>query len=187
MNGPPPAGPGGQYPPQGWQGGPPPGWQGGPPPGRAPRPPRPPLPHELRLAVYLWLASLVVGVIGVVVSFGTARTALREEVDAQLSGNPDLATVDPDLVVVIAVVLQSVVWVALVLFLLWRLAVGSAWARVVLTVVAVLNVVSTAVSVSGAEPLDALLQVVNALLVACAVVCTYSEGAKQFLAPTRGR
>lgn len=138
------------------------------------------------MAVYLWIASLVVGAVGIVTSFGSIGPQVRAELNAQLATNPDLGSVDPETLVRVAtyaVVVVSVLGIALRIFLLVKLAAGRRWARTVLTVLGALSVVAAVVGVRSSSPIDAALSVVNALLIAAAIVYMFSDGAKSFFAP----
>jgi len=152
----------------------------------AAKPPPRQRPHEVVVAVYLWIASLVIGLIVLATSFGSLGPQGRDELDAQLASNPELASMNPDTIVLdasIAVVVVSLVVVALRVFLLIKLAAGRRWARSILTVLGALSVLGAVVSVRSAGALDAALSVVNALLIAAAVVYMFSAGATKFFSP----
>jgi len=167
-------------------GAPPPPYYGQPPMPAAKPSPRQ-RPHEVTVAVYLWVASVVVGLIVLVTSAGSLGPQVRDELNAQLASNPELASMNPDTIVRIAgvaVVVVSLFGVALRVFLLVKLAAGRRWARSILTVLGVFSVLGAVVSVRSAGAVDAALSVVNALLIAAAVVYLFSDGANKFFAPS---
>lgn len=143
-------------------------------------------PHEVRVAVDLWIASMVVGLIALLASFSSIGPLVRQELDAQLASNPDLASVDRETIVRIAsyaVVAVNLLGVALRVFLVVKLAAGRRWARTILTVLGVISVVGAVLNVRSGTAVDAAVGVLEALLVAAAIVYMFSEGAKAYFSP----
>lgn len=156
----------------------------------ASRPPGRERPHEVRVAVDLWIASMVVGLIALLASFSSIGPLVREELDAQLASNPDLASIDRETIIRIAsyaVVAVNLLGVALRVFLVVKLAAGRRWARTILTVLGVLSVVGAVLNVRSGTAVDAAVGVLQALLVAAAIVYMFSEGAKTYFSPTPRR
>lgn len=149
----------------------------------AERKPAPQRPHEVRVAVWLWVATLVVGLVGLIVSFGSIDTVAR----AQVAANPEVADViDPDTFVRIlsyAVVVVSLLGVALRVFLIVKLAAGRRWARTVLTVLGGLSILGAVLNVRAVGGFEAGLSVLDALVVAAAIVYMFSEGTRGFFSP----
>lgn len=138
------------------------------------------------MAVDLWIASMVVGLIALLASFSSIGPLVRQELDAQLASNPDLASVDRETIVRIAsyaVVAVNLLGVALRVFLVVKLAAGRRWARTILTVLGVISVVGAVLNVRSGTAVDAAVGVLEALLVAAAIVYMFSEGAKAYFSP----
>lgn len=156
----------------------------------ASRPPGRERPHEVRVAVDLWIASMVVGLIALLASLSSIGPLVRQELDAQLASNPDLASIDRETIIRIAsyaVVAVNLLGVALRVFLVVKLAAGRRWARTILTVLGVLSVVGAVLNVRSGTAVDAAVGVLQALLVAAAIVYMFSEGAKTYFSPTPRR
>ncbi|MGZ4520427.1 MAG: hypothetical protein ACXVGA_05250, partial [Mycobacteriaceae bacterium] len=133
------------------------------------------------MAVDLWIASIVVGLIALLASFSSIGPLVRQELDSQLASNPDLASVDRETIIRIAsyaVVAINLLGVALRVFLVVKLAAGRRWARTLLTVLGALSVVGAILTVRSGTAVDAAVSVLQALLVAAAIVYMFSEGAK---------
>lgn len=142
------------------------------------------------MAVDLWIASMVVGLIALLASFSSIGPLVRQELDAQLASNPDLASIDRETIIRIAsyaVVAVNLLGVALRVFLVVKLAAGRRWARTILTVLGVLSVVGAVLNVRSGTAVDAAVGVLQALLVAAAIVYMFSEGAKTYFSPTPRR
>jgi hypothetical protein len=142
------------------------------------------------VAVDLWIASIVVGLIALLASFSSIGPLVRQELDAQLASNPDLASVDRETIIRIAsyaVVAVNLLGVALRVFLVVKVAAGRRWARTILTVLGVLSVVGAVLNVRSGTAVDAAVSVLQALLVAAAIVYMFSEGAKTYFSPTPRR
>ncbi|MGZ4558863.1 MAG: hypothetical protein ACXVGB_09425 [Mycobacteriaceae bacterium] len=142
------------------------------------------------MAVDLWIASLVVGLIALLASFSSIGPLVRQELDAQLASNPDLASIDRETIIRIAsyaVVAINLFGVALRVFLVVKLAAGRRWARTLLTVLGALSVVGAILTVRSGTAVDAAVSVLQALLVAAAIVYMFSEGAKTYFLPTPHR
>ncbi|MGZ4586748.1 MAG: hypothetical protein ACXVX9_02965 [Mycobacteriaceae bacterium] len=139
------------------------------------------------MAVDLWIASIVVGLIALLASFSSIGPLVRQELDSQLASNPDLASVDRETIIRIAsyaVVAVNLLGVALRVFLVVKLAAGRRWARTILTVLGALSVAGAVLNVRSGTAVDAAVSVLQALLVAAAIVYMFSEGAKAYFSPT---
>ncbi|MGZ4553801.1 MAG: hypothetical protein ACXVGN_09450 [Mycobacteriaceae bacterium] len=142
------------------------------------------------MAVDLWIASIVVGLIALLASFSSIGPLVRQELDSQLASNPDLASVDRETIIRIAsyaVVAVNLLGVALRVFLVVKLAAGRRWARTILTVLGALSVAGAVLNVRSGTAVDAAVSVLQALLVAAAIVYMFSEGAKAYFSPTPRR
>ncbi len=158
---------------------------------------RAPLPAELRLATWLWVGSIVVGVVLVVASLFSVDETVRTAVRTELAGQRALDGVPLDtlvrLVTVVGAVL-SLLWSAAKVGIVLLMRSGRGWARTVLAVVGGLEVVLTVSVLSGASTLDgvgplldAAGRVVGAALVLAAGVAMFTGDANPYLAPRRAR
>jgi hypothetical protein len=123
-------------------------------------------------------------------SFSSIGPLVRQELDSQLASNPDLASVDRETIIRIAsyaVVAVNLLGVALRVFLVVKLAAGRRWARTILTVLGALSVAGAVLNVRSGTAVDAAVSVLQALLVAAAIVYMFSEGAKAYFSPTPRR
>ena len=152
-----------------------------PPAAPAGKPPTP-RPHEIMVAIYLWIASMVVDLVGSAIAFPSMHRELEDVLRTQWANTPELATVNTAVVATIALVVTVVLAVAIRAFLLIKLAGGRRWARTILAALGVFSVLGAVLYVRSAAPVDAALSVLDALLVASAVVYMFSEGAKAFFA-----
>lgn len=165
-------------------GGPAPHYPLGPPPPRLPHLQR---PHEVQVAVYLWIMSLVLGLVSSVVTFPAMKQQFSDELHKQWASTPDLATADTGTLATLIIAVIIVLGLLIHGFFIVKLAGGRRWARIVLTVIGVLSVVGAVLGVRSAGPVDAALSVVDALLIAAAVVYMYSEGAKAYFTQRPGK
>lgn len=148
--------------------------------GKKPHVARPP---EVTVAVYLWIASLVVGLVGSGVSFSSMHGELDDALREEWANTSDLASLDTGLIATIALVSLVALGVAVRTFLIVKLAGGRRWARTILTALGAFSVVGAVLEVSSAAPVTALLSVLDALLIAAAIVYLFSDGAKPYYAP----
>lgn len=157
--------------------------------------PRPAVPTELRLATWLWVGSIVVGVVLGVTSLFLVDETVRTVVRAELAGQPALAGMSLDtlvrLVTVVGAVL-SLLWAGVKISLVLLMRSARGWARTVLVVVGALEVVLTVSALSGAAvldgagtALDAAGRFVGAALVLAAGVAMFTGDANVYLAPRR--
>ncbi|NEK59781.1 hypothetical protein GCU56_18150 [Geodermatophilus sabuli] len=156
------SGQGGHDPQQGWQA-PPPGWQPPPPQGwqppqqnwQAPPPPgqygygpapsapghapqeAPPRPDTVRFGVGAFIANLVLGLIGAVVTFASFDAII----DAELARSGVSVSEDAVQAVLVASAVIGLLFVALEALFIWFAWNGRNWARIVLFVLGGLSVV----------------------------------------------
>lgn len=140
------------------------GYGGNPPPGRMPQypaapqvpsasqPQRPPVPQpsSVRLAVRLMWAGAAIGLIGLII--GLVTMGSKSQIRDQLESSGQNVTENLVTISYVAgigfVIVGGVLGVLLWLWMAWKNGQGRAWARVVATVFAAVNLVSTGYSVT---------------------------------------
>jgi hypothetical protein len=149
------AGQGGQDPQQGWQApppqqqgwqAPPQGWETPPPYGYAPAPSAqgpapqvaPPRPDSVRFGVGAFVANLVLGLVGAVVTFAS----LDSLIDDELAGSGVELSEDAVQAVLLVSAVIGLLFVALEALFIWFAWNGRNWARIVLFVLGGLGIIS---------------------------------------------
>ena len=148
--------------------------------------PEPPRPQEVLTAFWLWIASMVVSVIGNVVGFLTLGDRVRSQVRQQVGTDPNLSAANVDTIVRIGFIVGAVVallFVALELFFVFKMRAGRNWARIVLTVLGGLSVLLTIVGLRSAAGLTAVIGLVGSALIVAAIVLMFTGGAREYFAP----
>lgn len=164
-------------------------WPEPPGPFEAPGPPAPSVPEELRTACRLWLVSIVVGVVGSVLSLLTTPGSLSDDLAAQLGPEAGLSAAQVDGVVQVALVLAAVLALAVVALEVWlvfRMRAGRRWARTILLVLGTFSLVSALVALPGADLAPAAVTLLQAGLLVAAIVYLFTDTARaHFVRPTR--
>jgi len=128
-------------------------------------------------AFALWLASVAVSLVGQLIAYPAASGMVREAVQrgAESSGSP-IAPAELETITriglalgVVFIVLLAAVWV-LVGF---KMRAGRNWARILITVVTVLGVISMLTAANGFSSLAAIVSLVQNLLAIAVVVYMY--------------
>lgn len=143
-------------------------------------------PKEVVTAFQLWIASIVVSVIGIVYSFATLGDTVRDQVQGQVDADPSLDAGDLESLIRLGLVIGAVfalLFVALELFFIFKMRAGRNWARIVLTVLGVLSVLATVFSLSNASAVSAAFGLVQAALIVAAIVFMFTGGARAHFAP----
>ncbi|WP_127783445.1 hypothetical protein [Rhodococcus sp. X156] len=149
-------------------------------PGQQPRT----VPADVDKAWKLWLASIVIGLIGTVVGLlATDRDKLKQDLIAEGSAPADVDAVVNATVVSIAVI--GLIILALQLLFVFKMRAGRNWARIVLTVLGVVGVLSSVFSLSQGSGLAAVVNLVSAVVVVAAIVLMYRPAAKAYFSPQR--
>jgi hypothetical protein len=152
---------------------------------------RPDRPVDVTKAFVLWLASVAVSLVGQLLAYPAASGMVREAVarGAESSGTPIPAA---DLETIIRVGLAVGVALIVVLSAVWvlvgfKLRAGRNWARVLITVVTVLGVISMLATADGFSSLAAILALGQNLLAIAVVVYVYRpESSAYFSKPKAG-
>jgi hypothetical protein len=144
-------------------------------------------PQDVNLAFWLWIASLLVAITATLIAIPTmgetAQLAAQQQAAARgTSLSPDAAASMVHLVVVSSIV-GSVVGFALNVFFAVKMRAGRNWARIVITVFAVIGVLFTVLGLKSG--LTLALQIVAALLYIATVVLMFRPAAKAYFATAR--
>ncbi len=154
--------------------------------------PRPagPAPQEVETAFRLLIASVVIGLLGSLLSLPNFSSLVDETVKAS-NGTVTEATARTGIIVGLVI---GLVILALYLFFVFQMRKGKNWARITLTVLGALNVVFTLIGFASASALvgtgalgllNVLISVVGALLVVAAIYFMFRPAANAyFTAPT---
>lgn len=139
-------------------------------------------PKEVDLAFWLWVASIVVGVVGAVVAFSQLDALVQQALDAQgLGADPavrDAARAGAFIGVVVGSVIGLIV-VGLELLFAFKMRAGRNWARITLTVIGAIGILLSLVGFAQPQPgATVITGVLGLLLTAAAIVAMFLPGAK---------
>jgi hypothetical protein len=146
---------------------------------------KPGRPVDVTKAFALWLASVAVSLVGQLIAYPAASGVVRDAVrqGAESSGTPigpaELETITRvGLALGVAfIVLLAAVWVLIG----FKMRAGRNWARILITVVTVLGVISMLTTANGFRSLAAIVSLVQNLLAIAVVVYMYrSESSAYF-------
>jgi flagellar biosynthesis protein FlhB len=141
-------------------------------------------PRDVDMAFWLWVASLLVSLIGQL--FGVSATvdglqdSMQERSTQPLS--PDaLASMAHIFFIVIIVV--TVLFIALLVFFGVKMRAGRNWARITITVLTALEALSLVNTLMTTGGLEMIASIVSVLLAVAAVVLMFRPDAKAYFAP----
>lgn len=200
------AGPPAGYPyqqPSGYQGPPGPGYdqahpggQGFPqrpdllrqPVGTGPASPEPP-PQQVQLSFWLWVASVVVGLVGTVLGLAdveTIRAQAEEQATASSGGQLDQAAVDAIITfsIVVGIAIGVLFTVATLVFAVLMRR-GRNWARILLAVIAGLSLLSSGISLPNATAVVVVVTVLGLVVTLAAVILMFLRPANEWFAARR--
>jgi hypothetical protein len=146
-----------------------------PPVGGQQPPAKPKVPREVNIAFAVWVLSTLLSTI--LQSFG--GDAFVKEYQRAAAGQPT-AQVDPNTLKT-AFIVGVVIVGLLMLFFAWKMRSGRNWARIVLTVLAVLGLLFQASSVGLSEP----LALIGVLITIVGLVFMYMPAANAYFAEVR--
>jgi hypothetical protein len=155
--------------------------------------PTAPRPKSVDNSFMLWIVnaaiSLIGGVIGLFVSSQSVRDAVRKSLE-KTSSTVTEADIDTAVNVARTVgVVIGVLFLALYLLFAFKMRAGRNWARIVLLILGVLNILGTVFALAnGTTPgVGIAINVVQAVIVIAAVVLMYRPDASQYFASGRPR
>jgi hypothetical protein len=155
---------------------------GGQPPQRPGAPEQPP---SISLAVKLMLTGAVLSVISLVYSFATLGS-LKDDIRTELAKNDtnvSQSTIDAAYAVTITIaVVFGLIGALLWVWMAWKNGQGRSWARVVATVLGVLNIVGLLFTIAGsnAETLSVILSVISSVLAVVILVLLWKKESTDF-------
>ncbi|MDX6317229.1 MAG: hypothetical protein QOD35_629 [Nocardioidaceae bacterium] len=150
-------------------------------------PPPPAQPPSIRRAVRLMQVGAALSLLSLVITLATV-SSLKSHLREQLrQSNTTLSTSDFNAtyhVVVASAVVGSLVAVALWLWMAWKNGQGRAWARIVSTVLGVINLVSSVYTISAGHSLAVsdLLTVADLVLAVVILVLLWRTESSDFYA-----
>ncbi|MGV8967623.1 MAG: hypothetical protein ACOH2F_15250 [Cellulomonas sp.] len=144
--------------------------------------PRREAPADVLTSVKLWFASIVVGLLGGILSFVLADTtgAVKKLAEADTTGLTEAqlqAAVNVGLVIALVVTL---IMLGLQILFVFKMKAGRGWARIVLTVLGALSAISTLMSLSGGITVSTAFSVISLGLVVAAVILMFRPAANPY-------
>lgn len=148
---------------------------------------RPAQPPSIRTAVRLMWAGAALSALSLVITLLTLSSLKSHLRDQIAKTDPSLSSSDTNAtyrVVVAGAVLGSLIAIALWLWMAWKNGQGRAWARVVATVLGVINLVSSAYTIAAGNSLAVteLLTVTNLILAVVILVLLWRRESSDFYA-----
>ena len=149
--------------------------------------PQAPQPPAIQLAVKLMWAGAAVSLVSLVVGLATLGSLKDQIRDQLLENDPSTSqsTIDAAYGVSIAfVVVFGALGVLLWLWMAWKNGAGRKWARIVATVFAALNVLSTLFTIVGGNTttLSAVFTIINVVLAIVILVLLWRKESSDFYA-----
>ena len=138
-------------------------------------------PKEVDTSFWLWIGSMVVSLLGAILTFSQFDGIRQQAIDEALRADPTFdrqffeSTFDA---VLIAGLVFGLLLVALELFFILKMRAGRNWARIVLTVLGAISVLGALFVLGQPQPAATLVtSVLSLLLVVGAIVMMYHKGA----------
>jgi len=154
-----------------------------------------PVPREVRHAVTLWVASIIVGLVGGTVSFVLANPLAAGRQRMQATTTSGLSPAQLDTIRNVSLVVGAVfgvLFLALEVFFVLKMRAGRNWARIVLTVWFGLGVASTLLgfvvqfafhATPSTLPITLVVGVLTVVLLGAAVRLMYRPAANAYFTP----
>lgn len=146
---------------------------------------RPPRPKEVEISFGLWVATLVIGVIGAALSYSQMRQIQAQMINQMVAQNPPMDQSMIERTATTALVVGTVLWLlvmAAMFLFVFLMRAGRNWARIVLAVLGGLYVIFSLIGVAVAGSVAGLLQL---LLLVGAIVTMFLPAANAWFAPRR--
>ncbi|MBD8608480.1 hypothetical protein IFT73_16610 [Aeromicrobium sp. CFBP 8757] len=149
------------------------------------RPAAPTQPSSIALAVKLMLVGAALSVISLVYSFATIGS-LKDDIRTELMKNDvdvSQSTIDAAYAVTITIaVVFGLIGALLWVWMAWKNGQGRSWARVVATILGVLNIVGLLFTIAGsnAETISVILSVVSSVLAVVILVLLWKKESSAF-------
>jgi cytochrome c biogenesis protein ResB len=146
-------------------------------------------PNSVELSFKLWLVYLALGLIGAVLTFAVLDELIAASADEAGVSGEDVA--DAGRGVMIFAVVIGLVILGLVVALVFQMRKGKNWARITLTVLGALGVLSSvrgigdAFSAEGIGPVIGIVSLLQVLLVIGAIVLMYMKDANPYFQQPR--
>jgi len=141
-------------------------------------------PRDVDMAFWLWVASLLVSLIGQLFGLSATVDGLQDSMQERSTQplSPDaLASMAHIFFIVIIVV--TVLFIALLVFFGVKMRAGRNWARITITVLTALEALSLVNTLMTTGGLEMIASIVSVLLAVAAVVLMFRPDAKAYFAP----
>jgi hypothetical protein len=150
-----------------------------------PVPLRPPRPKEVEISFGLWIATLVLGLIGVALSYSQIKQVQAQMINQMVAQNPPINQSMIERTASTALVFGIVLWllvVAAMFAFVFLMRAGRNWARIVLAVLGGLYVLFSLIGVAVAGSLAGLFPL---LLLVGAIATMFLPAANAWFTPRR--
>jgi len=152
-----------------------------------------PVPREVQHAVTLWIASIIVGLVGGTLSFVLTNPLAASRQRMPTTTTPGLSPAQLDTIRTVSLIVGAVfavVFLALQVFFVLKMRAGRNWARIVLTVWFGLDVAGTLLGfvlqfVLHAMPITLVAGVLTVVLLGAAVRLMYRPAANAYFTPAQ--
>ncbi|TCO65233.1 hypothetical protein [Actinocrispum wychmicini] len=146
------------------------------PPGTVPPVPKPPVPKEVTIAFVIWVLTAVVGAVVQLVNLDPLVKSYQRQLGN--SGQSDVLSYGELRTAAFAgVIVAALLW----LFFAWKMRSGKNWARVVLSLLAVVGLMAQAVAVGFSD----VLAIVEVLVTATGLVFMFMPPANAYFGQFR--
>ncbi len=146
-------------------------------------------PKEVDTSFWLWIGSMVVSLLGAILTFSQLDGIRQQAIDEALRADPSIdrqffeSTFDA---VLVGGLVFGLIVAALVLFFVFKMRAGRNWARIVLTVLGAINVLGGLFGLGQPQPaLTLVTSVLSMLLIVGAIVMMYVKGADRWFRQPR--
>ncbi len=138
-------------------------------------------PDDVQKSFMLWLVSIGIGVLGAIV--GIAFADRDKAIDEAMKNGSDLTRDQASSLVngiLVGTVVIVLIILALELFFVFKMRAGKNWARIVLTVLGVLGILSALYGLTAGLTFGVLLNLISMLVVIAAIVFMFKPAASAY-------
>lgn len=141
-------------------------------------------PPDVQNAFRLWQVAIVIGVLGVVAGLVfTDRDALiRKAMDSNATLTHDQASTAITVALIVGAVIALVI-LGLELLFVFKMRAGRNWARILLTVLGVLGILSGLYGLTVGFTLGSVLNLISIVVVIAAIVFMFKPAARAYFSP----
>ncbi len=159
---------------------------GGYPAGQAPLRGAP--PKEVEISFWLWIASMVLGVVGALITYPQIKQLQADAIERELAQNPTLDRSSIESITsgaLIGGIVIGLLFVVAQLIFVFLMRGGRNWARIVLAVIGGVSVLFGLIGLAGATGSTGASSLLQLLLLAGAIVAMFLPAANAWFRPRR--